>query len=58
MKIFIIALVFIAATIFPILFFPLLALTLIILLIVAPHVLKNGLGMWSDEEHIMESHKH
>ncbi len=58
MKIFIIALVFIAATIFPILFFPLLALTLIILLIVAPHVLKNGLGMWSDEEHIMESQKH
>jgi hypothetical protein len=58
MRIFIIALVFIAATIFPILFFPLLALTLIIMLIVAPHVFRNGLGMWSDEEHILQSHKH
>lgn len=58
MRIFIIALVFIAATIFPILFFPLLALTIIILLIVAPHVLKNGLGMWSDEDHTLDLPKH
>ena len=58
MKIFIIASLLIAATIFPILFFPLLALTIVIALAASPYVMKHGLGIWSDEEHTLDSSKH
>ena len=47
MKTFIIGGLFVFATIFPIVFVPLLALTLVISAIVTPHILKNGMG-WVD----------
>jgi hypothetical protein len=53
MKTFIIALLFILATIFPILFFPLLALTLVTLLVIAPYVMKHG--VWGDN-HGLKAH--
>jgi hypothetical protein len=57
MKIFIITFLFIAATLLPILFIPLLALTLIILLIVSPEIAHNGFGMFSTEDkHELKPH--
>jgi hypothetical protein len=58
MKTFIIAFLFIAAAVFPILFFPLLALTLIIIMAVSPYVATHGLGMWSNEDELKKSLNH
>jgi len=58
MKVFIIALLFIAATILPILFFPLLALTLIIVMAVSPYVATHGLGIWSNDSKKADLVKH
>jgi len=49
MKTFIIAFLFISATILPILFIPLLVLTIVVSLIVSPYVMKHG--MWSNPHH-------
>jgi hypothetical protein len=49
MKIFIIAFLFIAATLLPILFIPLLVLTLIIVLLVSPYVTTHT--TWFDSKH-------
>jgi hypothetical protein len=46
MKIFISTFLFIAATLFPILFFPLLAGVLLYNLIFSPQMVKNGFGFW------------
>ena len=48
MKKFIIAAMFILAAIFPILFFPLLALTLITTLVLIPYMAKHG--VWGDAD--------
>lgn len=56
MKTFIIAFLFIAATILPILFIPLLVLTLIVILIVAPHTLKHG--VWPEDHKLDSTFKH
>jgi len=48
MKSFLIGGLFVFATFFPIVFVPLLALTLVVIALVAPHVLKNGMG-WIDD---------
>ncbi|MFN7405825.1 MAG: hypothetical protein ACK51D_11380 [Cyclobacteriaceae bacterium] len=53
MKPFVIGFLFVLAAIFPILFFPLLALTLVTLIILSPHLFKNG--VWGDD-HSLKSH--
>lgn len=58
MKIFIIAFLFVLATVFPILFFPLLALTIVIGLAISPYVMTHGLGIWRTDEHSLDSPKH
>ncbi len=50
MKTFIIALMFIVATVLPILFIPLLALTIVVTLIVAPSVIKHGVWTKTEED--------
>jgi len=51
MKIFIIAFLFIAATILPILFIPLLVLTIVVVLLVAPYVSHTK---WFERKHDLE----
>jgi hypothetical protein len=58
MKTFMIALVFCAATVFPILFFPLLAITLLVILAVSPNVMNHGLDMWNNNDQPDKSLQH
>ena len=56
MKIFIIALLFITATLLPILFIPLLGLTIVVIALVAPYVTTHT--KWFESKHDLEHMKH
>lgn len=55
MKQFIVGALFVLATFFPIVFIPLLVLTLVISLLVTPYVLKHGMD-WSDPKTKLNEH--
>ena len=58
MKTFIIGCVLLAATFLPIMFIPLLVLAVLISMAFSPYFMKNGFGIWNNDEHTLNSSGH